>query len=171
MVYLIRTGNQVAAFTLELRPQNRDRYMPPSSMTIYFLYSCIVLNNTWKKFLSSVKFLNGSVKKTYNADNLVGTWESRLELGATIWGYVSSLPLQKYHFEEGGRWQSQKMAVENNFGTYTVKDNKLVITDGSGKTVSYKFRVEKIFEYNNWNTWLILFDANGIESKLYIVNE
>ena len=101
----------------------------------------------------------------------MGTWESRLVLGASIWGYVSSLPLQKYHFEEGGRWQSQKMATENNFGTYKVKDNKLVITDGSGKTVSYKFRVEKIFEYRVWNTYLILYDANGIESKLYIINE
>jgi hypothetical protein len=101
----------------------------------------------------------------------VGTWESRLTLGASIWGYVSSMPLQKYHFEEGGRWQSQKMATENNFGTYAVKDNKLVVTDGAGKTTSYRFRVEKVFEYNNWNTYLILYDANGIESKLYIINE
>jgi len=171
MVYLLRTGNQVAAFLLELKPQNRDRNMPPSSGTIYFLYNCIALNNTWKKFIGSVQFNNEANKKTYSADNLVGTWESRLVLGASIWGYVSSLPLQKYHFEEGGRWQSQKMATENNFGTYKVKDNKLVITDGSGKTVSYKFRVEKIFEYRVWNTYLILYDANGIESKLYIINE
>jgi hypothetical protein len=171
LVYLIRTGNQVAAFMLELKPQNKDKNGPPSYFTTYFLYSCLPLNNTWKKFLSSVKFNNEANKKTYSADNLVGTWESRLVLGASIWGYVSSMPLQKYHFEEGGRWQSQKMATENNFGTYAVKDNKLVVTDGSGKTASYKFRVEKIFEYRVWNTYLILFDANGIESKLYIINE
>jgi hypothetical protein len=171
MVYLIRTGNQVVAFMLELKPQNRNRTGPPSDFTIYFLYSCLPLNNTWKKFLSSVKFNNEANKKTYSADNLVGTWESRLLLGASIWGYVSSMPLQKYHFEAGGRWQSQKMATENNFGTYAVKDNKLVVTDGSGKTTSYRFRLEKVFEYRNWNTYLILYDANGIESKLYIINE
>lgn len=171
LVYVVRTGNQVAAFMLELKPQNRDKNGPPSHFTIYFLYNCIALNNTWKKFLSTIKFNNEGNKKTYNADNLVGTWESRLVLGASIWGYVSSMPLQKYHFEEGGRWQSQKMATENNFGTYAVKDNKLVITDGAGKNASYKFRVEKIFEYRAWNTYLILFDANGVESKLYIINE
>jgi hypothetical protein len=171
MVYLIRSGNQLAAFMLELKPQNRDKTGPPSDFTIYFLYSCTPLNTAWKKFVASVKFNNEGNKKTYSADNLVGTWESRLVLGASIWGYVSSLPLQKYHFEEGGRWQSQQMATENNFGTYAVKNNKLVITDGKGKTMSYKFRIEKVFEYRNWNTYLILYDANGIESKLYTIND
>jgi hypothetical protein len=46
-----------------------------------------------------------------------------------------------------------------------------VVTDGAGKTASYKLRVEKIFEYRVWNTYLTLFDANGLETKLNIINE
>ncbi|MDO6430260.1 hypothetical protein Q4E93_06675 [Flavitalea sp. BT771] len=165
-VYLLRSGGRVASFMLELRPQNRDRFGSPSAMTLYFLYGCNAVRSAWNKFAGSIAFVNPGPRAVYDPADLTGRWECRVTLGASIWGYVSDLPLQKYHFGEDGRWQSEKMITQNNFGKYRVSDDKLVITDGAGKTISYRFKLERVFEYNNWSRHITLYDSNGTETQL-----
>ncbi|HLZ87733.1 MAG TPA: hypothetical protein VKQ52_10845 [Puia sp.] len=165
-IYLLRSGGKVATFMLELRPQNRDRFASPSAMTLYFLYPCNAIRSIWNKFAASVSFVNPGPKAEYDPADLTGRWSCHITLGASIWGYVSDLPLQKYHFADDGRWQSEKMITQNNFGRYSVSGDKLLITDGAGKTISYRFKLERVFEYNNWSRHITLYDSNGTETEL-----
>lgn len=171
MVYLVRTGGVVASFMLELRPQNREKFSPPSYFTLYFLYDCKQLQSVWNRFITTIKLANQQKKETYNPEDLVGNWECRVTLGATIWGFYSSMPIQKYHFADDGRWQSERMITENNFGKYGINGNQLSIVDGAGKKISYKFKLEKTFEYNTWHRYLTLYDTNGAETKLNYTGE
>ena len=100
-------------------------------------------------------------------DDLLGKWESRIILGATNWGLVNSQVMEKYTFTDDGRYQSNKMHTGNSYGKYSVKGNKLSITDAAGKTTSYNFKLESKFEYGSWHRELTLYDVNGKETTLH----
>ncbi len=163
LVYLIRSGSQMLSLLLELKPVNSDRYSIPTE-SLYFTAGCQALKSAWSKFLASVTLANEQVKGNYLPAELLGKWESRIILGATNWGLVDTRIVEQYRFMEDGRFQSEKMFAGNAFGKYYVNGNKLTIS--TGKTVSYKFKLESLFEYGSWHRELTLYDATGKESIL-----
>jgi hypothetical protein len=165
MVYLLRSGNQMIPVVLELRPINGDRNAPPTEI-LYFLAGCNPLKSAWNKFVGSVKFTAPQKAESYLPDDLLGKWESRVILGATNWGFVNSQVMEKYTFTDDGRYQSQKMMAGDNYGKYSVKGNKITITDAAGKSTSYNFKLESLFEYGAWHRELTLYDATGKETVL-----
>lgn len=165
MVYLVRSGSQLLPVVLELKPLSVDGNDRPTQL-LNFLYDCNPLKGIWNKFVSSIKFNTDQTKKNYLPEDLLGKWESRIILGATNWGLVDTRIVEKYTFMEDGRYQSQKMLAGNNYGTYSVSGNKITITDASGKSSSYKFKLESLFEFGNWHRELTLYDVSGKESTL-----
>lgn len=164
MVYLLRTGDQMAVFLVELRPVNSNKEGIPGWGN--FLSDCNALRSAWTRFLSAVKFNKPGKPLGTLPEELFGNWESRVILGATYFGFIDSRIMERYHFMEDGRYQSQKMLAGNNYGKYQVTGNKLTITDASGKSSSYRFRLESVFEYGSWKRELTLLDANGKEVTL-----
>lgn len=165
MVYVLKSGNSIIPVILELKPINADRNSPPTEV-LNFLAGCKPLKGAWNKFISTLKFNTQQKAAAYLPEDLLGKWESRIILGATNWGLVDTRIVEKYTFMEDGRYQSQKMMVGNNYGKYSVSGNKITITDASGKTASYKFKLESLFEYGSWHRELTLYDASGKESIL-----
>ncbi len=165
MIYLLRSGSQMIPVVLELKPINSDRNAPPTEI-LHFLAGCNQLKSAWNKFVGSLKFTAPQKAESYLPDDLLGKWESRVILGATNWGFVNSQVMEKYTFTDDGRYQSQKMMAGDNYGKYSVKGNKISITDAAGKSTSYHFKLESLFEYGAWHRELTLYDATGKETVL-----
>jgi hypothetical protein len=169
MVYLLRSGTDMAAFILELKPIDRNKFGPPTSV-YNFIDGCAPLKATWKKFLSSVTFPNTTAAKTTVPDELEGTWTSRVHLGwATIAGQYAvenSQVVEKYTFSENGRYVKDEFAKGKTNGTFSISGNKINFTEATGKKYSYPFTLTSTFEYASWQRALSFFDSNGQEIKL-----
>jgi hypothetical protein len=165
LVYLVRSGDQLASFLLELHPISNVNHSPPTEL-LHFTAGCPPLKNAWNKFTASIKFKAVNKSQQYIPDDLLGKWESRIILGATNWGLVNSQVMNQYIFLEDGRYQSKQLMKSDSYGKYSVSGNKLNITNAGGKKVSYQFKLESKYEYGNWKRELTLFDATGKETTL-----
>ena len=120
--------------------------------------------------LSSVTFSNVSAAKTTVPDELEGTWTSRVHLGwATLAGQYAvenSQVVEKYTFNDNGRYVKDEFAKGKTNGTFSIIGNKINFTEATGKKYAYPFTLTSTFEYARWSRALSFFDANGQEIKL-----
>lgn len=169
MVYLLRNGDNMASFILELQPVDRNKSGPPTSV-YNFTDGCPALKTAWKKFLSSVAFSNTAQAKTTVPGELEGTWTSRVHLGwSTIAGQYSvenSQVVEKYTFNDNGKYLKDEFAKGKTSGTFSISGNKISFADAAGKKYNYPFTLTSIFEYGSWHRALSFYDANGREIKL-----
>jgi hypothetical protein len=169
MVYLLRSGTDMAAFMLELKPIDRNKFGSPTVL-YNFLDGCAPLKTTWKKFLSSVTFPNTTAAKTTLPDELEGTWTSRVHLGwATLAGQYAvenSQVVEKYTFNDNGTYLKDEFAKGKTDGTFSIRGNKINFTEASGKKYSYPLMFTSTFEYARWQRALSFYDTNGQEIKL-----
>jgi hypothetical protein len=169
MVYLLRNGNTLAAFILELQPIDRNKFGPPTAV-YNFIDGCAPLKTIWKKFLSSVTFSNTTLAKTTVPADLEGTWTSRVHLGwATLAGQYAvenSQVVEKYTFNDNGTYVKDEFAKGKTNGTFSINGNKISFAEAGGKKYSYPFTLTSTFEYASWQRALSFFDTNGQEIKL-----
>jgi hypothetical protein len=169
LVYLLRKGDEMAAFILEQKPTDRNKYAPPTSLH-NFIDECPLLKSEWKKFLTSVQFANAAPVKNNVPDELTGSWTSRVHLGwSTIAGSYSvenTQVLEKYSFNEDGSYTKDEFAKGKSGGHFSVSGNKITVTDDKGKIFTYRFKLESIFEYGRWHRSLSFFSNDEKEIKL-----
>jgi hypothetical protein len=165
---VLRNGNQVASFILELNPLSSNYYSNPNELDFFF--GCNPLKNTWHKFLASVKFNSAVIAGNTLPEDLEGSWISRVHLGWTegIFGnysYEKTRELEKYTFYADGKFSCDQLGKGKSSGTISINGNKLTLKRQDGEIISYRFRLESIF-YGSWHRTLTFYGNEDKEIKL-----
>jgi hypothetical protein len=165
---VLRNGNQVASFILELNPLSSNSRSNPNELDFFF--GCNPLKKAWNKFLTSLKFSTPAASKNTLPEDLEGSWISRVHLGWTegIFGnysYEKTRELEKYTFSADGKFSCNQLGKGKSSGSISINGNKLTLHREDGKIISYRFRLESIFD-GRWRRSLSFYGNDEKEIKL-----
>ncbi len=165
---VVRNGNQMASFILELNPLSSNSHSNPNELDFFF--GCNPLKKAWQTFLTSVKFSTPTASKNTLPEDLEGSWISRVHLGWTegIFGnysYDKTQELEKYSFSANGKFSCSQLGHGKSSGTISINGNRLSLQREDGKIITYRFRLESIFD-GRWHRSLTFYSNDEKEITL-----